>query len=151
MKEPHKIKVMIIDDHDSVRKSLNLMLETFDDFEVVASTDDARAAITLCAVSQPDVVLMDLMMPKMDGVTATRLLRSKFPHVEVIALTSSVEGETIKDALDAGVIGYILKSGSIDELMNAIRDAYVGKHNLVAEAVNVLLDVDDQSPPNDYQ
>lgn len=136
-----KIRVMIIDDHDLIRQGLRIVLEDFSDLEIVADTADARTGIALCSVHKPDVVLMDMLMPNMEGVTATRLLRNTYPHAEVIALTSSSDGTIIKNALDAGVIGYMLKSGSIDELATAIRDAYQGKHNLAPEAVNILMQV----------
>ncbi len=150
MNDARKIKVMIVDDHDAVRYGLRVALETFDDIAVVADTADARVAIGLATLHQPDVVLMDLLMPNMDGVTATRLFRSKFPKIEVIALTSTTESARIKGALQAGVIGYLLKDGSIDVLANAIRDACEGKHNLAPEVVTLLMDADPASPRNDY-
>src|ERR1700733_367123 len=89
-----KIKVLIIDDHTMVRRGLIALLESCDDFEVVGDTADGRMALSLCGAYQPDVVITDLLMPLMDGINVTRLIRSKFPGIQVVVLTSSVD-ETI--------------------------------------------------------
>jgi two-component system, NarL family, response regulator LiaR len=134
-----KIKVLIVDDHDIVRHGLTIMLQVFEDFEVVGATGDARVALTLCAARQPDVVLMDLLMPSMDGITATRLIHDKFPTMAVMILTSSAEEALVQAALDAGAVSYLLKTGSIDEVADAVRNAYHGRSTLSPEVLNVLL------------
>jgi NarL family two-component system response regulator LiaR len=135
----HKIKVLIVDDHDMVRLGLMIMLQVFDDFEVVGAAGDGRMALTLCAVHHPDIVLMDLLMPAMDGVTATRLIRDKFPIMTVVALTSSIEETLVQEALDAGAVSYLLKTGSIDDVADAVRKAYHGKPTLAPEVLNVII------------
>ncbi|MDO9299952.1 MAG: response regulator transcription factor, partial [Anaerolineales bacterium] len=103
------IRVMLVDDHAMVRKGLATFLKVFDDLELAGEADSGAAAIQLCAKVLPDVILMDMVMPEMDGATATRAIRQQFPHVQVIALTSFKEGDLIKNALEAGAIAYLLK------------------------------------------
>lgn len=134
-----KIKVLIVDDHTMVREVFKALLRALDDFEVVAETGDARTVLTLCADYQPDVVLMDLLMPDMDGVTATRLIRNQFPNIQVVILSGSLAEPLIEDAIKAGAISYILKTGSIEELAHALRSAYSGQPTLASEVVGVLL------------
>ena len=117
------IRVMLVDDHAMVRRGLATFLMVFDDFNLVGEAENGRSAIQLCAKVLPDVVLMDMAMPEMDGVTTTRLIHQQFPQVRVIALTSFKEGKLIKDALEAGAIGYLLKDVSAEELARAIRAA----------------------------
>jgi NarL family two-component system response regulator LiaR len=121
-KEP--IRVMIVDDHDMVRSGLILFLDAFDDLELVGEAADGMEAIRLCAENRPAVVLMDLLMPEMDGIAATRAIRKSYPSVQVVALTSFSDQDLVHRALQAGASGYILKNAPIDELANAIRAAY---------------------------
>ena len=142
------IRVMVVDDHTMVRKGLATFLKVFEDasddsrpvLELVGEAATGSAAITLCAEIQPDVILMDMVMPDMDGVAATRAIRQKFPEVQIIALTSFKEGEMIKDALEAGAIGYLLKDVSADELAEAIRAAYSGRATLSPEVAQSLVE-----------
>lgn len=139
MNPNNKIKVMIVDDHDMVRYGLKVLLQEFDDFEVVCETGDSRLILTLCAAHHPDIILMDILMPNVDGVVATRLVREKFPDIRVVALTSTDDESTISEMLRAGAISYILKTGTIDEVANAVRAAYRGKATLAPEATSVLM------------
>lgn len=134
-----KIKVLIVDDHDMVRHGLTVLLQTFADFEVVGQIGDPRMLMTFCAAVQPDVVLMDVLMPHIDGVMATKMLRDKYPQTQVVALTSSADENRISEMLSAGAISYILKTGSIDDVADAVMAAYSGKPTLAPEATNVLL------------
>jgi two-component system, NarL family, response regulator LiaR len=134
-----KVNVMIVDDHDMVRHGLMIMLQAFDDFEVVGATGDARMALTLCALYQPDVILMDLLMPYIDGVTVTRSIHDKFPTMAVVALTSSNDEALVQEALNAGAVSYLIKTGSIDEVADAVRNAYHGKPTLSPEAIRTLI------------
>ncbi len=139
MTESEKIKVIIIDDHEIVRQGLRVSLENFDDFDIVADTGDARVGLELCIRLQPHVVLMDIVMPAMDGVTATRLVREQCPGVQVIALTSFDSNDNIQQALQAGAISYLMKNISVDELASAVRKAAGGQATLAPEAVQVLI------------
>jgi NarL family two-component system response regulator LiaR len=149
MKTPptNLIRVMLVDDHTMVRKGLAIFLKVFDDFQLVGEAENGAEAIKLCGEAQPDVILMDMVMPDMDGATATRIIRQQFPQVQVIVLTSFKEGELIKNALEAGAIGYLLKDVSADELARAIRAAYSGRATLSPEAAQSLVQTSNLPPP----
>jgi len=133
------IRVMLVDDHAVVRSGLSAFLMAYDDLELVGEAASGERAVQLCQQVQPDVVLMDLMMPGMDGVTAIGLIREKCPTVQVIALTSFKEKEMVEGALQAGAIGYLLKDINADELASSIRSAAAGKPTLAPEATQVLI------------
>ncbi len=114
------IRIMIVDDQDVVRRGLNLFFASIEELEVVAEAANGAEAIQLCDEVLPDVVLMDLMMPKMDGVTATKIIRQKHPHIQVIALSSVYDGEAIQQMLEAGAHGYLLKNAPVDDLKKTI-------------------------------
>ncbi len=133
------IRVMIVDDHAMVRSGLGAFLLAFDDFELVAEASSGKEAVALCDQRHPDVVLMDLVMPEMDGATATRAVREQCPDVQVIALTSFPEEDLVTAAVDAGAIGYLLKNVSANELAEAIRAANAGKPTLAPEAQSALM------------
>jgi two-component system, NarL family, response regulator LiaR len=146
MSDTEPIRVMIVDDHDMVRSGLALFLEAFPDLELVGSVANGAEALELCARVRPAVVLMDLVMPEMDGIAATRAIRKTWPEVEVIALTSFGEKERVEQALQAGAIGYLLKNASIDELAGAIRAAHKGNPTLAVEALRVLVTAHPATP-----
>ena len=139
MTEAGPIKVMIVDDHAVVRSGLAAFLMAYDDLELVGQAGSGKEAVRLCERAGPDVVLMDLVMPEMDGAAATRAVRERCPEVQVIALTSFKEDDLVTGALQAGAIGYLLKNVSADELANAIRAARAGKPTLAAEAAQALI------------
>ncbi|MBL8154357.1 MAG: response regulator transcription factor [Anaerolineae bacterium] len=120
---------MIVDDHDVVRRGLKIFFQAFDDLQLVAEAADGSEAIQLCDELQPDVVLMDLVMPQMDGITATRLIRQSHPATQVIALTSFQDDESVQAMMRAGAVGYLLKNASIDELANTILSAAKASRN----------------------
>ena len=140
------IRVMLVDDHTMVRRGLAAFLKVFDDLELAGEAESGRAAIQLCADILPDVILMDMVMPDMDGAAATRAIRQQFPHVQVIALTSFKEGDLVKNALEAGAIGYLLKDVSADELVRAIRAAHAGRATLSPEAAQALVETANHPP-----
>lgn len=133
------IRVMIVDDHAVVRSGLSAFLSVYDDLEFVGEAGGGLEAVRKCPELNPDVVLMDLVMPEVDGSEATRLIREACPHVQVIALTSYKEEELVQGALKAGAIGYLLKNVSADELAKAIHAAYAGRPTLAPEAAEVLI------------
>ena len=120
------IRVMLVDDHTMVRRGLATFLKVFDDLQLAGEAESGAAAIRLCGEILPDVILMDMVMPDMDGAAATRAIRQQFPQVQVIALTSFKEGDLVKNALEAGAIGYLLKDVSADELVEAIHSVAAG-------------------------
>jgi NarL family two-component system response regulator LiaR len=140
------VRVLVVDDHAMVRRGLAVFLQSFDDLKLAGEAGSGAAAIQLCAEVLPDVVLMDMVMPDMDGATATRAIRGQFPQVQVIALTSFKEGELIKKTLEAGAIGYLLKDVSADELAQAIRAAHAGRTTLSPEAAQALVQNANQAP-----
>ncbi len=140
------IRVMLVDDHAMVRKGLVTFLKAFEDLELAGEADSGPAAIKLCGEVQPDVVLMDMVMPEMDGAAATRIISEKYPLVQVIALTSFKEGELVRNALDAGAIAYLLKDVNADDLVRAIRAAHAGRATLSPEAAQALVENANQAP-----
>lgn len=141
------IRVMLVDDHTMVRRGLATFLSVFDDLELAGEAADGDEAIQLCARLLPDIVLMDIIMPNIDGVTATRAIRQRFPTVQVIALTSFAEEELVQNALQAGAISYLLKDVSADELAQAIRAAHTGRGTFAPEAAQALAHAAVQPPP----
>ncbi len=134
-----RIRILIVDDHTMVRRGLALFLKVFDDLELAGEAESGQDAIQLCAQLQPDVVLMDMVMPDMDGATATRLIRKQWPLIQVIALTSFKDEILVHSALQAGAIGYLLKDVSADELARAIRAVHAGRATLSPEAAQALV------------
>jgi NarL family two-component system response regulator LiaR len=146
MSESRSIQVMIVDDHAMVRTGLATFLEVSDDLFLVGQATNGQEAVELCERFQPDVILMDLVMPEMDGVAATRIIRERWPQVQVIALTSFQEKELVQDALQAGAISYLLKNVSMDELTEAVQAAHAGRSTLAQEAVQALIRAASQGP-----
>jgi len=132
------IRVVVVDDHDMVRRGLAMFLKAKTDLELVGEASDGEEALRVCEQAQPDVVLMDMVMPRMDGREATRAIRQRWPRMQVIALTSFKDRELVQGALQAGAIGYLLKNVSTDELAEAIRAAQAGRLTLSSEAAQVL-------------
>ena len=120
------IRVAVVDDHQAVRKGLTALILGFDDLELVGQATNGAEAVRLCDEVQPDVVLMDLVMPEMDGIEATEIILSRHPEISILALTSFRDEDLIDAMLDAGAVGYLLKDASLDELVGAIRMAKAG-------------------------
>jgi NarL family two-component system response regulator LiaR len=133
------IRVLLVDDHSVVRSGLSAMLSAEDDLELVGGAADGAEAIRLCERARPDVILMDLLMPVMDGVAATRTIHERWPEVRIIILTSFKEREQVDGALKAGAMSYLLKTVSAAELVSAIRGAMAGQSKLSSEATQVLI------------
>jgi len=137
---PSRIRVLLVDDHAVVRSGLSAFLLAYEDLELVGEASGGEQAVLLCERARPDVVLMDLVMPGMDGAQATQAIRERCPHIQVIALTSFKDQELVQSALKAGAIGYLLKDVTADELADAIRAAAAGKPTLAPEAAQVLIE-----------
>jgi len=146
MNATQPIRVLIVDDHAMVRKGLISFLKNKPELELVGEARDGREAIEYCEQLQPDVILMDLLMPELGGVAATHTIHQRWPRVQVIALTSFQEKDLVQDVLQAGAIGYLLKNVSGDELAEAIRQAHGGRPTLAPEAVQALV-----QPPSEAE
>ena len=138
MTDQNRIRVVVVDDHAVVRSGIEYSLLALDDIELVGSAGSGAEALSLCEQMRPDVVLMDMMMPGMGGVDATRAIRRRYPDTRVIALTSFQEGSLVQDALKAGAISYLLKDVGMEELADAIRAAHAGQVTLTPEAAKAL-------------
>jgi len=134
------IRVMIVDDHQMVREGLKVLLSICDDIAVVGEAADGAEAVELCPAVLPDVVLMDVMMPVMDGAEATAEITAAYPEVRVIALTSFVDQDYVQKTLDAGAISYLLKDARPDALIQAVRDAMDGRGTIDSSAMKALLE-----------
>ena len=145
MTENERIWVMIVDDHAVVRSGLGTFLSVIPDLELVGEAEGGEEAIVRCGLLKPNVVLMDLMMPGTNGVEATRIIRAKYPSIQIIALTSFQEETLVQDVLQAGAIGYLMKNVSARELASAIRSAHSGKMTLSPEAAEVFLHANEQT------
>ncbi len=137
------IRVMVVDEHGMVRKGIVMFLKNNRDMEIVGEAQNGREAVELCEKLSPDVILMDLQMPEMDGITATRIIHKQYPRIQIIVLTSFPDRDKVQDALSAGAISYLLKNVSGEDLAEAIRDAFAGRATLAQEAVQALV----QTPP----
>lgn len=132
-------RILIADDHSVVRQGLQMFLALDPELEVVAEAADGAEALRLARQFHPDVVLMDLLMPEMDGIAATREIRRELPDTEVLALTSVLEDASVVNAVRAGAIGYLLKNTEADELCRAIKAAAAGQVQLSPEAAARLM------------
>jgi len=139
MNTSSEIQVLLVDDHNVVRSGLATFLRAYEDLKLVGEAKNGVEAIRFCHQMKPDVILMDLKMPAMDGVAATRAIAEDYPDIKIIAMTSFDEADLVHDVLAAGAIGYLLKNITADELAKAIRDAVSGKSTLSPEAARVLI------------
>ncbi len=137
--DTHTIRVMLVDDHNVVRSGLATFLKAFDDLELVAEARNGLEAVKLSREKKPDVILMDLMMPEMDGIAATKAILADCPEIKIIAMTSFEEEQLVQGVLAAGAISYLIKNVTSDELAKAIREAYSGRSTLSPEAARVLI------------
>jgi len=139
MTETERIRIMLVDEHAVVRSGLGAVLMSYDDMVLAGEAANGEEAVKMCPKIKPDIILMDLMMPVMDGVTATRIIHERYPEIRIIALTSFNEQELIEGALKAGAMSYLLKTVSAAELVAAIRGAMSGKASLSPEAAQALM------------
>lgn len=140
MAESEHIRVMTVDDHEILTGGIRFLLLAFDDIELVGEAHSGKDALRLCDEVHPDVILMDMMMPDMNGVETTKAIRKQYPDVQVLVLSSFHNGDLVHGAMQAGAVGYLLKGLSMDELAEAIRAAKAGRHTLAQEAVQALVE-----------
>jgi len=138
MTETGKIRVLLVDDHAVVRTGLRTFFDLLDDIEVVGEAGDGSEGLSLARTTKPDVILMDLVMPVMDGLTAIGRIKAELPETEIVALTSFVEEEKVTAALEAGASGYLLKDAQADEVAAAVRAARAGEVHLDAAVARLL-------------
>lgn len=150
MNQQEPIRVLIADDHLMVRDGLKVFLSVQEDIVVVGEAEDGQQAVDLCPELKPDVILMDILMPNMDGPTATERIRTECPSIKVIALTSFAEKELVQRALQAGAIGYLLKDVHANKLAHAIREAHQGRATIDSAAAQVLVESANQSPKSGF-
>jgi NarL family two-component system response regulator LiaR len=146
MDESDRIRVVVVDDHEIVRGGIRFVLLAFDDIELVGEAHGGEEALDLCEQMRPNVVLMDMVMPGMDGVATTKTLCQRYPEARVLVLTTFYEDDRVRRAMQAGATGYLLKDIAPHDLAKAIRDAHAGRPTLAAEAVQALVQAADTSP-----
>jgi NarL family two-component system response regulator LiaR len=139
MNASQTIRVMLVDDHNVVRSGLATFLRAYEDLELTGEARNGAEAVKLCRRNKPDVILMDLLMPEMDGIAATRAILAEHPEVKIIAMTSFEDEALVQGVLAAGAISYLLKNVTSDELAVAIRAATLGRSTLSPEAARVLV------------
>jgi NarL family two-component system response regulator LiaR len=145
-----QIRLMIVDDHSMIRDGLKTFLLVYRDLALVGEAGDGEEAVRLCDELRPDVVLMDLKMPGMDGVEATRAIRARQPQVQILVLTSFADEALVAEAMQAGAIGYLLKDVSAPRLADAIREAHAGRPTLAPAAAQALVHAASQAPPTRF-
>jgi two-component system, NarL family, response regulator LiaR len=133
------IRVVIIDDQYKVHQAITASLELLPDIRVVGQGSSGNDAVMLCEQVHPDIVLMDVQMPDMNGIEATQIITNQYPHIKVLALSSYQEETQVRAMMEAGATGYILKSSSIDDLASTLRATYSGKALFSPEITHVLL------------
>lgn len=143
-----KIRLLIVDDHTVVRQGLRGFLELLDDFEIVGEGSNGQAAVSLAAELKPDVILLDLVMPEMDGIEATRRIRLADPEARILVLSSFSNDDNVLPAIRAGAIGYVLKDIDPDALAEALRETYRGKSQLDPEIAQKLVTHVQQDEPD---
>jgi two-component system, NarL family, response regulator LiaR len=141
------IRVMTVDDHNILRNGLRFVLLTFDDIELVGEARNGEEAVQLCSEVQPDVVLMDVRMPGMDGVATTRAIKQAYPQVQIVILSGYYSPDLVVQAIQAGAVGYLLKDASMGVLAGAIRAAVAGQTTLAAEVTQALIQASARTTP----
>ena len=139
MNDEERIRVMVVDDHPLFRDGARAMLEGSEDALLVAEAESGEEAVRLALELQPDVVLMDMLMPVMDGIEATSKIRRELPETEVLALTSALDDDIVVGAVRAGAIGYLLKNTDAPDVIRAIKAAAAGQVQLSPEAAGLLM------------
>jgi NarL family two-component system response regulator LiaR len=151
MTEKPQVRVLIVDDHQMVRRGLRILLRGFEDMLVVGEAENGQDAVRLCGETAPDVVLMDIIMPGMDGIEATRIISEKYPQIRIVALTSAIEMDYVASTLRVGATSYLIKNASDEQILNAIRAASKGVRLLSPEATQALIDAASRPPVVTYR
>jgi NarL family two-component system response regulator LiaR len=149
MNDKRTIRVLLADDHSKIHRSIAAVIDFIDGMVLVGQASNGEEAVQLCREYQPDIVLMDVVMPQLNGIEATRLIREEFPNIKILALSSFEDEDSVRDMLLAGASGYLLKHGSIDDLADTIRAAISDKAVFSPEVTQALLRGTD-GPHHDY-
>jgi DNA-binding NarL/FixJ family response regulator len=140
------IRLIVVDDHIKVHQGIAAIIDAFDDLEIVGHASNGQEAISLVYEQQPDLVLMDVVMPVMNGIEATRRIHATQPHIKILALSSFHDTDSVRQMLNAGAVGYVLKNTSIDDLAHTVRAAHSGKVVLSPEISSLLLEMPPTGP-----
>ncbi len=132
------IRILLVDDHSQVHRSLSVMHDTHSDLELVAHASNGEEAVRQCDEHQPDVVLMDVVMPTMNGIEATRIIHERYPQIKILVLSSFQDEDSVQEMMRAGAAGYVLKNSSLEEIVNSIRAVHTGKNVFSAEVTHAL-------------
>ena len=151
MSESDRIRVMTVDDHEIMRGGIRFVLLAFDDLDLVAEARGGKEAVRLCVEVEPEVVLMDMKMPEMDGIATTKAIKDVCPETQVLVLTSFHDRNLVHRAMQAGAVGYVLKDTSKDDLADAIRAAKMGRTTLSPEAAEALVEAENDSVGSDQE
>jgi two-component system, NarL family, response regulator LiaR len=149
MMSQQRIRVLLADDHSKVHRTISAIISHLPDIDLVAQASSGAEAIHLCVEYQPDIVLMDVVMPEMDGIQASRLIHAQFPAIKILALSSFRDEESIREMIKAGAVGYVLKGSSIDDLANTLRLTYRNMAVFSSDVTSILLHRDTR-PSEDY-
>lgn len=144
------IRIMIVDDHRAVHQALAEMIGFVDDFVLVTQASNGQEAVQLASEYDLDIIMMDVVMPVMDGVEATRQILQAKPHIKILALSSFQDNDSVSAMLKNGASGYVLKNASVDELENVIRTVYKGKHVIDAALMKQIIESTPEKPDNDF-
>jgi two-component system, NarL family, response regulator LiaR len=146
------IRILLVDDHSQVHRALRVINDTYDDMQLVAHASNGIEAIQLCDEHQPDLILMDVIMPEMDGIEATRTIHERYPSIKILALSSFGDEDSVRAMMKVGAAGYVLKNSPLADLTHAIRAIYSGKTVFSAEVTQALLQpkVEAPEPQHDY-
>jgi NarL family two-component system response regulator LiaR len=139
MPHPSPIQLILVDQYMIIRRGIAVMLTPYADLKVLKEASDGEEAVRLCTQYHPDVILMEINLPQMNGLAATRLIRTRYPATQVLIFTDTVNSTLVRDAFSAGAIGYLLKNASPDELCKAIRSVYAGRITVAYEATQCLI------------
>lgn len=150
MTDKNVIRIILVDDHDMVRRGLAVFLSAFNDMQLVGEAADGYEALALIEDTHPDVVLMDVLMPGLDGIETTRQIKGQYPQIQVLLLSSSSDEDLVKSGIQAGALGYVLKNITAQDLAKAVRDAYRGQSTLSPAAMQALVAVTARPPEPDY-
>jgi NarL family two-component system response regulator LiaR len=150
MKKNRNIRILVVDDHSITRDGVKALLSIYEDLDYAGGANNGKEAVEMCKKIKPDVVLMDIEMPVMDGIDAASIIREENPAIKIIALTSFADKKLVGAAIKAGAISYILKNVSPDKIAETIRDAFAGKSNLSPEATQAIIEEVKEPSPNKF-